>query len=221
MPSCVHSILLAAKRAEFCAQDFAIQSMWGTCKWGHSAPQKRLSAAIRQQLQGQDPAPGEVSGKTVGTRLGLRLIGWNEGSAWERSQSELQHVHILFAPGFSWLSLNHSSFQRCNIVNKVISQKGQSLLRAQEKWNSLTQGDLTAVNESWGQAGGRWIRLCSGRRGEDSRRGGAVTAAGQWRGLGRGRCAEWAPSSLGEETGRELQESHVRPWRWNENWTLM
>lgn len=44
-----------------------------------SALQKRLSAAIRQQLQGLDPAPGEVSGKTVGTRLGLRPAGWNEG----------------------------------------------------------------------------------------------------------------------------------------------
>lgn len=48
----------------------------------------------------------------------------------EKGQAELQHVHILFAPGFSWVSVNHSSFQRCNIVNKVNSQKGQSLPRA-------------------------------------------------------------------------------------------
>jgi len=102
------SDLLAAKKAESCPRisQYKDPSFWGTSKWGCSALQKRLSAAIRQQLRGLDPASGEGSGKRVGTRLGLRRAGWNEGRKSLRKVTSWAMACSCLVCSWLWLSIS-------------------------------------------------------------------------------------------------------------------
>lgn len=81
----------------------------------------------------------------------------------------------------------------------------------------ISTGRLAAVNEPWGQAGGRWTRL-GGEKGREGAAGEKEQSCcfREMDRAGEGRSAELARGRVGEERGDEPQQGHMRPWRWNE-----